>query len=294
MSQPSFKTISLEIEDGIAIITLDRSEKLNAFTSEMALELIQVFDITDANDDVGAIIVTGSGDRAFCAGLDLSVGKDTFNLDKLYSVGKQSSSAAPRDEGGLVTLRIFNSLKPVIAAINGAAIGVGITMTLAMDIRLASEKAEFGFVFNQRGIVPESASSWFLPKLVGVQTALEWIYTSRIFGSNEALETGLIRSVHSPSTLLKDAKDLAHEIINNTAPVSTALSRQMVWRIASAEHPMEAHRLDSKINYSRGKSADAAEGVKSFIEKRAANYPCKVSDDMPDFFPWWDDPAYEE
>lgn len=289
MTAPSFNVISLDIEDGIATITLNRPHNMNAFTSEMAQEMIRAFDITDADDAVGAVIVTGSGERAFCAGADLSRGEDVFSGG---AWDEQQSSPAPRDEGGLVTLRIFDSLKPVIAAINGAAVGVGATMTLAMDIRLAAESARFGFVFNRRGIAPESASAWFLPKIVGVQTALEWVFSGRVFQSDEALNAGLVRSVHPADELMNEARSLAREIVDNTAPVSTALSRHMIWRQLGAEHPMDAHILDSRLVYARGKSADAVEGVVSFLEKRAPNYPCKVSTDMPDAFPWWEEPEY--
>ncbi|MEM1402378.1 MAG: crotonase/enoyl-CoA hydratase family protein [Pseudomonadota bacterium] len=289
MADQSFNVINLDIEDGIATITLNRPHKMNAFTSQMAHEMISAFDITDADDSVGAVIVTGSGDRAFCAGADLSGGEDTFNYD---AQGEKERSQAPRDEGGLVTLRIFNSLKPVIAAINGVAVGVGATMTLAMDIRMASKSSRFGFVFNRRGIAPESASAWFLPKLVGVQTALEWVFTGRVFQAEEAHGAGLVRSLHPADQLMDEARSLAREIVDNTAPVSTALSRHMIWRQLGTEHPMDAHILDSKLVYARGKSADAVEGVSSFLEKRDPDYPCKVSTDMPDVFPWWEEPEY--
>jgi enoyl-CoA hydratase/carnithine racemase len=198
-----------------------------------------------------------------------------------------------RDGGGMTTLRMFNSLKPIIGAINGAAVGIGMTMQLPMDIRMASTQARFGFVFSRRGIVPEAASSWFLTRLVGMQTALEWCYTGKVFTAQEAFDKGLIRSLHEPEDLLPAARALAKEITENTAPVSIALTRQMMWRMAGADHPMRAHQIDSRVMQSRGQSQDAKEGVSSFLEKRAPQYPNKVSSDMPDFFPWWDEPEFK-
>ena len=300
-----YKTILYDVADGILTLTLNRPEKLNAFTGEMMTEMVDAFDRADADDAVRAIVVTGSG-RAFCAGADLSAGAATFDYDKRSDRPDRSahgspvredgsidySHAAVRDSGGRLTLRIFQCLKPVIAAVNGPAVGIGVTMQLAMDVRLASETARFGFVFARRGIVPEAASSWFLPKLVGISQALEWCYTGRIFGADEARSGGLVRSVHAPADLLPAAYALAREIADNTAPVSIALTRQMLWRMAGAEHPMAAHRIDSRAIYSRGRTLDAKEGVMSFLEKRPAEYPNKVSTDMPDFFPWWEDPRY--
>jgi enoyl-CoA hydratase/carnithine racemase len=262
---------------------------MNAFTGQMMLDLIAAFDATDADDSVGAVIVTGAG-RAFCAGADLSAGAATFDYDKRLEREPERAVTEEerlRDGGGRVTLRIFESLKPVIAAVNGAAVGVGATMQLPMDIRLASTEAKFGFVFARRGIVPEAASSWFLPRVVGVSTALEWCYSGRVFSAAEAKERGLVRSLHAPDELLPAARALAREIVDNTAPVSVALTRQMLWRMLGADHPMEAHRIDSRAVYARGQSADAREGVMSFLEKRAPAYPCTVSADMPDFYPWW-------
>ncbi len=283
-----FEDIRLGIADGIATITLHRPDKMNAFTGRMMHEMIAAFDTTDADDDVRAVIVTGSG-KAFCAGADLSGGGSTFSRGGSDVVDK---SGVPRDGGGLLTLRIFESLKPVIGAINGAAVGVGATMTLPMDIRLASDTARFGFVFARRGIVPEACSSYFLPRVVGIQRAAEWVYTGRLFGADEARDAGLVRSIHVGDDLLAVANELAREIADNTAPVSVALSRRMLWRMMGASHPMEAHRVDSRGIAERGRSADAREGVESFLAKRPAVYPDRVSDGLPDVFPDWNDPEF--
>ena len=283
-----FQDITYDVSDGIATITLHRPDKMNAFTGRMMHDIISALDQTDADDDVKAVIFTGSG-RAYCAGADLSSGGETFAKG---GSDVQTKQGVPRDGGGLVSLRIFNSVKPVIGAINGAAVGVGVTMTLPMDIRLASDTAKFGFVFAKRGIVPEACSSYFLPRLVGIQQATEWVYTGRVFNADEALSGGLVRSVHAPNDLLPAARSLALEIAENTAPVSIALSRQMMWRMLGASHPMEAHRVDSRGIMERGKSADSMEGVMSFLEKRPAVYPDRVSDGMPDIFPNWQDPEF--
>lgn len=297
----------LEIADGIAILTLYRPDKLNAFTGRMMHEIISAFDETDANDDVKVVIVTGAG-RAFCAGADLSAGAKTFDYDArgddFSSRAGQDSPVradgtvdytheAVRDGGGRCTLRIFESLKPVIGAINGPAVGIGVTMQLPMDIRIASSAAKFGFVFARRGIVPEACSSWFLPRLVGISRAMEWCATGRVFGAEEALEGGLVRQVVAPEELMPTAIALAREIADNTAPVSVALTRQMLWRMLGEDHPMEAHKIDSRAIYARGRQGDAKEGVVSFLEKRPAVYPDKVSANMPDFYPWWTDRPYE-
>lgn len=284
----SFQDIILDIADGVATITLNRPDKMNAFTGRMMYEVIEALDITDANDDVKVVIFTGAG-RAFCAGADLSSGGDTFAKG---GSDVQTKQGVPRDGGGLVSLRIFNSLKPVIGAINGAAVGVGVTMTLPMDIRLASDTAKFGFVFAKRGIVPEACSSYFLPRLVGIQQATEWVYTGRVFPAVDAERAGLVRSVHAADDLLRAANELAREIADNTAPVSVALSRQMLWRMLGASHPMDAHRVDSRGIMERGRSADSKEGVVSFLEKRSAVYPDKVSAGLPNIFPRWEDPEF--
>lgn len=297
----TYTQISLEIADGIAVITLDREAKLNAFTGVMMTEMIAAFDVTDADDSVRAVIVTGRG-RAFCAGADLSAGAATFDYEKLGSRGSTPmqddgsidyTHPTVRDGGGQLTMRMFRSLKPIIGAINGAAVGIGATMQLAMDMRLASDTARFGFVFARRGIVPEAGSSWFLSRLVGLPLALEWCMTGRIFNAAEALAGGLVRSVHAPEGLLPAARALAREIADNTAPVSVALTRQMLWRMAGAGSPWDAHRLDSRMIYARGRSGDAREGVTSFLEKRPPAYPDTVSQNMPaDVFPWWDEDTW--
>ncbi len=283
-----FQEILYSVDGPVATITLNRPDKMNAFTNRMLKEMIAAFDRTDADDDVRAVIVTGAG-RAFCAGADLSGGGETFSKGGSDVAAK---SGVVRDGGGLVALRIFESKKPVIGAINGAAVGVGVTMTLPMDIRVASESAKFGFVFAKRGIVPEAASSWFLPRLVGISQAAEWCYTGRIIGADEALRGRLVRSVHPAEDLLDVARTIALEIADGTAPVSVALTRQMLWRMLGADHPMEAHRVDSRAINSRGASADASEGVMSFLEKRPARFPVRVSEGLPDVFPDWQDPQF--
>ena len=288
------QTLRYDLADGIATITLHRPDKLNAFTPRMRDELVATFDATDANDAVRAVIVTGAG-RAFCAGADLSSGGQTFDFAARQDAAREELRVGDlyRDGGGLVTLRIFRSLKPVIGAINGAAVGIGVTMQLAMDIRLASTDARFGFVFARRGIVPEAASSWFLSRLVGMPTALEWCFTGRVFAAQEALDRGLVRSLHAPQDLLPAARALAREIADNTAPVSVALTRQMLWRMAGADHPMEAHKVDSRGIYAMGASPDVVEGVNAFLEKRAPRFAMKPSSDMPDFYPWWEERPFK-
>ena len=293
MAAPTFETLTYAVEDGVATITLNRPEKLNAFNTRMMQEMVAAFDETDGDDAVRCVIVTGAG-RAFCAGADLSAGAETFNYEARGgdAMAARTRNGAQRDGGGLLTLRIFESLKPVIAAVNGAAVGVGATMQLAMDIRLASTEARYGFVFARRGLNPEAASSWFLPHLVGVQTALEWCYTGRIFPAQEAFDRGLVRSLHAPDDLLPAARALAREIADNAAPVSVALTRQLIWRMAGAAHPMEAHRADSRGIQARGRSGDAREGVTSFLEKRPAAFPDRVSRDLPDIWDHWQAPDF--
>jgi len=295
----SYETIKYEVAEQILTITLNRPDKLNAFNSVMLQEMIEALDAADADDGIRAIIVTGAG-RGFCAGADLSSGADTFDRDvrrgpvKRLANGKVDySDAAVRDGGGQLTLRIFKCLKPVIAAVNGPAVGIGVTMQLAMDIRIASENARFGFVFSQRGIVPEAASSWFLPRIVGISQALEWCYTGRVFPAQEALSGRLVSKVVPSDELLPTARALAREIAAKTAPVSIALIRQMMWRMLGADDPMEAHKVDSRGIYARGRSDDVKEGVVSFLEKRPAEFRNKVSSDMPDYFPWWQEREYE-
>ena len=298
---PDFETLQCSLADHVYTITLNRPDKLNAFNGTMMAELIRAFDHADADDAVRAVIVTGAG-RAFCAGADLSQGAKTFDYaarGDRPGVGAATSEGgidwsheSIRDGGGRVTLRIFNCLKPVIAAINGPAVGIGATMLLPMDIRLASDTARVGFVFNRRGITPEACSSYFLPRLVGISRALEWTYSGRVFDAAEALAGGLVRQVLPAEQLLPAAQAIAREIVENTAPVSIALTRQMMWRMLGASHPMEAHRVDSRAIYARGASPDAKEGVMAFLEKRPAQFSNQVSTDMPPWFPWWDEPGY--
>ncbi|MCP3380370.1 crotonase/enoyl-CoA hydratase family protein [Bradyrhizobium sp. CCGUVB4N] len=295
----AYETIKYELAEQILTITLNRPEKLNAWTLIMCRELIGAFDRADQDDDVRAIIVTGEG-RAFCAGADLSPAADSFDIDVRRGAVKRLpdntvdySDSNLRDSGGQLTLRIFRCLKPVIAAVNGPAIGIGVNMQLAMDIRIASEAALFGFVFSQLGIVPEGASSWFLPRIVGIAQALEWCYAARVFPAQEALAGRLVSRVVPPDQLLPTARSLARDIVEKKAPVSIALTRQMMWRMLGADDPMEAHKIDSRISYALGRSRDAREGVIAFLEKRPAVFKDKVSVDMPDCFPWWTEREYK-
>jgi enoyl-CoA hydratase/carnithine racemase len=282
-----FEQITTETSEGILTITLNRPERLNAWTGRMGEELRAAFDISDSDDDVRVVIVTGAG-RGFCAGADLEAGGDTFDYSK-----RDTAGVAGRDGGGEFTLRVFDSKKPVIAAINGPAVGVGATMTLPMDVRLAADDAKLGFVFARRGIIPEACSSWFLPRVVGISRAMEWVATGRVFSAREGLDAGLIRSIHPKDELLGAARELALEIAQNTAPVSVALARQLMWRMLGAEHPMIAHRADSRGMVARGQSADVVEGVTSFLEKRPAHFTDKVSDGLPDVMPGWRSPEFE-
>ncbi len=286
----STSTIATDLTDRVLTITLDRPDRLNAFTVPMQRELCEVLDEVDANPEIRVVIVTGRG-RGFCAGADLGLGGDSFDV----SAGSPATGGAPgrhRDEGGLLTLRLFECTKPVIAAVNGPAVGVGATMTLPMDIRLASETARFGFVFARRGLVPEACSSWFLPRAVGINTALEWTITGRVFDAQEALDRGLVRSVHAPDELLSAAHELATEIATTTSAVSVALTRQMLWRMLGEPHPMAAHRVDSPAIASLGRSADVREGVTSFLEKRPPQFTDQVPADLPPVWPWWEDPDF--
>ncbi len=295
-----YQQIQSDLSDGIFTITLHRPDRMNAFTERMMHEMIAAFDEADADDDVRAVIVTGSGEKAFCAGADLQAGADTFNYDKrldrdtpMQEDGSVDwTHRGARDGGGQLTLRIFNCKKPVIGAVNGAAVGVGSTMLLPMDVRLAADHARFGFVFARRGIVPEAASSWFLPRLVGISQALQWCYKGDVFGAEEARAGGLVQAIHKPDELLDAARTLAHQMTDESAPVSIAMTRQMLWRMLGADHPIEAHRMDSRAIWYRGRQEDAKEGVVSFLEKRPADYPNKVSTDMPDLHKWFDDPEF--
>ena len=286
-----FKTIAFDLSEGVLTLTLNRPDRLNAFLPEMGAELAEAFDRADSDDEVRAIIVTGAG-RAFCAGADLSVDADPWAFDLPIHAPGQGESRAPRDKGGLLALRIYRSLKPVIGAVNGPAVGFGATMLLPMDIRLAAQSARFGFPFVRRGIVPEAASSFFLPRVVGINRALEWTLTGRVFDAAEAKEAGLVRSIHADGDLMGAARAVAREVSENAAPVSASLTRQMMWRGLSLTEPMDAHRLDSHLMYARGRSADASEGVASFLQKRSAVFPGRVSFDTPVPYPWWSEPEY--
>jgi enoyl-CoA hydratase/carnithine racemase len=286
-----YEHIAYEVDGPILTITLDRPDQLNAFTGRMMRELIDAFDRSDADDEVRAVIVTGRG-RGFCAGADLSSGGDTFDGSARAAKGGDPV-VTQRDGGGQVSLRIYESLKPVIAAINGPAVGVGATMTLPMDIRIAAESARMGFVFSRRGITMEACSSWFLPRVVGVSQAAEWVYSGRVFPAAEALAGGLVRSVHPDDELLGVARGLALEIAENTSGMAVALNRQMMWRMLGADHPMEAHKVDSRAIRYMGAAPDSREGVESFLEKRPANFTMRPSKDMPDYIPWWEDRPFE-
>ena len=296
-----YRTLRYDVADAVATVTLDRPEQLNAFTLRMCLELLDVLDVVDADPRVRVLVVTGSG-RAFCAGADLSAGADTFDPSALPGAASARGAAAGaprreldrrRDTGGVVALRLFDLTKPVIAAINGPAVGVGATVTLPMDLRLASTSARFGFVFAARGIVPEACSSWFLPRLVGIQQALEWCYTARVFPAAEALDAGLVRSLHESDDLLPAAQDLARTIAEHAAPVSAALTRQMLWKGLTEVHPMDAHRVDSPGVEHTGGGADSREGIAAFFEKRPARWKLRVPGDLPDWYPWWDPSEFD-
>jgi len=283
----AYETLQTDLSDRILTVTLNRPDRLNAFTETMLRELLDLFDEIDRNDDVRVVIVTGAG-RGFCAGADLGGGGGTFDH------GEQEAAEQHRDGGGLAVLRMFECRKPILAAINGPAVGVGVTMTLPMDVRIASDRAKFGFVFARRGIVPEACSSWFLPRVVGISRAMEWVSTGRVFSAQEALEGGLVSRVVPHDELLPAARELAAEIAENTSAVSVALARHLLWRMLGADHPMEAHKLDSRAIYAMGQSPDGYEGVQSFLEKRPARFRMKVSSEMPDFFPWWKERRFED
>jgi enoyl-CoA hydratase/carnithine racemase len=285
----AYQQILYEIKDQVLTLTLNRPDHLNAFTAQMRDELIDALNRADADDQVRAIIVTGAG-RAFCAGADLSSGIETFDYQ---ARDDQKQAHKHRDGGGRLTLRIFKSIKPVIAAINGPAVGVGVTMTLPMDVRIAARNAKFGFVFTRRGIVPEACSSWFLPRIVGISQALSWILSGRIFTADEAVSSGLVKSSHPSDDLMSVARDLALDIAANTSAVSVALARQMLWRALGAAHPMDAHKVESPAIYYAGRSADAREGITSFLEKRPPQFTDKPSKDMPPFYPWWEEKPFK-
>jgi enoyl-CoA hydratase/carnithine racemase len=281
-----FTTIKLERDENLAVLLLNRPEKLNAFTFLMMEELIRAFDLIEEDDSFNAVIISGRG-RGFCAGADLSSGKNTFNPS--FDNFAVQEDDFRRDSGGILTLRMYKFLKPIIFACNGPAVGIGASMQLPGDIRIASEDARFGFVFNNRGIVPDACSSWFLPKIVGISKALDLTFSGRIIDSKEALDIALISSIHKPENLINDAKKIAQELVEKSAPVSIAITRQMLWRSFGQAAPYEAHVIESKAIDSRGASDDAKEGVNSFLEKRPARFKNLISSDMPDFFPWWED-----
>jgi enoyl-CoA hydratase/carnithine racemase len=279
-----YKNILLEQRDNIAVLSLNRPNKLNAFTFSMMEEMIDALDALDADNNIHALIITGKG-RAFCAGADLSSGQETFNPS--FDDFAVQESDFRRDSGGILTLRMYKFLKPIVIACNGPAVGIGASMQLAADVRLASDQARFGFVFNNRGIVPDACSSWFLPKIVGISSALELTYSGRIIDASEALKLNLVSSIYDSENLLDNALDFAKNMVKNSAPVSIAVTRQMLWRSLEGSGPYDAHIVESKAIDSRGASEDAKEGVSSFLEKRAAEFKNKVSEDMPSFFPWW-------
>ncbi|WP_296448198.1 crotonase/enoyl-CoA hydratase family protein [Rhodoferax sp. UBA5149] len=289
----TFEQLRYEVDGRILTITLNRPDRMNAFTGQMCEELIAAFDQADADDNVKVVIVTGAG-RAFCAGADLELGGETWGKHSEYLAEQAAAERYVGDGGGQVTRRIYDFNKPVIAAINGAAVGVGITMTLAMDIRIAVPNAKLGFVFAARGIIPEACSSWFLPRIVGISKALEWCYSARVFKSEEGLQAGLLRSLHEPDALLPAARALAQEFIDNSSSVSIAMTRHMMWRMLSAPHPMDAHEVDTAAIAALGKSDDAREGISAFLEKRKANFKDRVTQHMPKFFPWWKDRVFKK
>ncbi|MBJ19849.1 MAG: crotonase/enoyl-CoA hydratase family protein [bacterium] len=288
IADAALETMRTELESGVLTLTLNRPDRLNAFNVQMGVDWFEVLDRIDADDEIRVVIVTGEG-RAFCAGADLASGAATFDSEQ----GGAFVEARGRDLGGRVTLRIFRCRKPIIAAINGPAVGVGLTSTLPMDIRLASTQARFGFVFTRRGIVPEACSSWFLPRVVGINRAMEWVATGRVFEADEALAGGLVSEVLEPDALVPRARELAAEIVENTSGVSVALARQMMWQMLGATHPMEAHRLDSKAMNYMGAREDSREGIESFLEKRSPTFPLRVSIDFPEDLGFLKEPPYE-
>ena len=284
----NLETVRTEVRESSLIIYLSREERMNAFTLTMQQEIVKVLDDAEEDDDIKAIIFTGDG-KAYCAGADLSSGGDTFDNRK----GRERTNDVVRDSGGLLTLRLFKCKKPLIAAVNGAAVGIGATMLLPMDTRICSEQARFGFVFARRGIVPEAASSWFLPRLIGINKALELCYTGKIISAEEAKEIRLVSEILNQDKLIGRALEIAKEFTAESSQISIALTRQMMWRMLGADDPMEAHKIDSRAVFELGQSGEAIEGVNSFLEKRPPSFPGKVSKDMPSFFPWWDEKEFE-
>ena len=283
-----FESLKTSIKSKVLTVVFNRPEKMNTFSGQMLKDILELLDEAEKDDEIRAVIFTGSG-KAYCAGADLSSGEDTFDMSEK---GK-SKAEVKRDTGGILTLRLFDFKKPLIAAINGAAVGVGVTMTLPMDVRICSEKAKFGFVFAKRGIVPEACSSLFLPKIVGISNALQWCLSGKIFMPQEALDKGLVTEVTPEDKLLERAEEIAADFVEATSSLSVTLIRQMLWKMLGADHPMEAHKIDSRGVYSLGKTGEASEGVMSFLEKREPNFPGKVSKDLPEFYPWWDDKEFK-
>ena len=284
----NLETVRTEVRENSLIIYLSREERMNAFTLTMQQEIVKVLDDAEEDDDIKAIIFTGDG-KAYCAGADLSSGGDTFDSRK----GRERTNDVVRDSGGLLTLRLFKCKKPLIAAVNGAAVGIGATMLLPMDTRICSDQARFGFVFAKRGIVPEAASSWFLPRLIGINKALELCYTGKVISAEEAKEIRLVSEILNQDKLIERALEIAKEFTAESSQISIALTRQMMWRMLGADDPMEAHKIDSRAVFELGQSGEAIEGVNSFLEKRPPSFPGKVSKDMPSFFPWWDEKEFE-
>ena len=284
----NYEQIETKIEDKALIISLSRPEKLNAFTDVMMREIIDAVNLAEENNNIRAIIFTGKGEK-YCAGADLSTGEDSFN----WTDKKKEAKGIVRDAGGVLTLRLFKSTKPIIGAINGDAVGIGATMLLPMDVRIASDNARFGFVFAKRGIVPEAASSWFLPRLIGIDNALKLCYSANVIDAKTAKEINLISEITSQENLISRALQISDEFTKETSSISIALTRQMLWRMMGADHPMEAHKIDSRAVYALGKSGEAVEGIKSFFEKRSPEFPGKITEDMPDFYPWWDEKIFE-
>ena len=284
----NLESVRTEVRENSLIIYLSREERMNAFTLTMQQEIVKVLDDAEENDDIKAIIFTGDG-KAYCAGADLSSGGDTFDNRK----GRERTNDVVRDSGGLLTLRLFKCKKPLIAAVNGAAVGIGATMLLPMDTRICSDQARFGFVFAKRGIVPEAASSWFLPRLIGINKALELCYTGKVISAEEAKDIRLVSEILNQDKLIERALEIAKEFTAESSQISIALTRQMMWRMLGADDPMEAHKIDSRAVFELGQSGEAIEGVNSFLEKRPPSFPGKVSKDMPSFFPWWDEKEFE-
>lgn len=287
MSVPQFETLELSTEGEVATISLNRPEKLNAYNRVMLAELLKCFEYTEAAEAVRVVILTGTG-RAFCSGMDMSGGAGAFDLpDQPVTEEQAAADGRYRDGAGILALRMYDSVKPIIVAVNGPAVGVGVSIQMAADIRIASRTAFFGFAFVRRGVVPEATSSWFLPRHVGLGTALKWCLAGETVSAEEAFRTGLVQSLHEPEELMDAARALAAEIVHHTAPVSVALTKQMLWKNSGHPHPMTAHRIDSQAMQARGPSSDAKEGANAFKEKRPPQFPQRVPDDLPDFYPWW-------